>query len=61
MTTYKIVIGLFDNTIVDPCRDGYGSGRPAGRVGSGRGSDSRQICRVGSKFLKCVRLICQSN
>ena len=32
-------------------RDGHGSGRPAGRVGSGRsgrGSESRQIWRVGS-------------
>ena len=33
-------------------RDGHGSGRPAGRVGSGR---------VGSKFLKCIIFsLCQS-
>jgi len=40
-------------------RDGHGLGRPAGLVGSGRGSDSRQIWRVGSvgsKFLKCIQL-----
>ena len=40
-------------------RDGHGSGRPAGRVGSGRVAGQSQgrfggSGRVGSKFLKCI-------
>ena len=47
----QLGVPSFDTLIhINPIhtRDGHGSGRPAGRVGSGRGSESRQIWRVGS-------------